>query len=191
MNQNLEIFSDLYGINHTKIKELLSVLDLVEHQNKACINLSRGLRQRVLIARAMLHEPELIFLDEPTSALDPHSALLIRNLILKLKKQGTTIFLTTHYMEEADSLCDRIAIMNRGNIIALDTPRNLKLKHGSSTISLETSTDCFELTLGSEETANIISEHIKNDTVVKMHTQEATLEKVFMTITGDKWHEER
>lgn len=188
VRQNLEIFCDLYAINYSRVDELLEALDLTDHHKKTCVSLSRGLRQRVLIARAMLHKPSLIFLDEPTSALDPHSALLIRNLIKDLKANGTTIFLTTHYMEEADSLCDRIAIMNKGQVIALDTPQNLKIVHGKPFINILTKENSLELPLGSEETASIVADLIRSNSVVKMHTQEASLEKVFMAITGDNWN---
>jgi ABC-2 type transport system ATP-binding protein len=84
------------------------------------------MKQRLLIARGLLHEPEIIFMDEPTKGLDPGAARVIRNFIKSLSEQGVTIFLTTHYMEEADQLCDRVAILAKGRIVALDNPLNLK-----------------------------------------------------------------
>jgi ABC-2 type transport system ATP-binding protein len=88
------------------------------------------MKQRLLIARALLHEPEILFMDEPTRGLDPVIANQIRQLIIRLSQDGRTIFLTTHYMEEADRLCDRVAIINHGKIIALDEPQQLKQNYG-------------------------------------------------------------
>jgi ABC-2 type transport system ATP-binding protein len=88
------------------------------------------MKQRLLIARALLHEPEVLFLDEPTQGLDPNVAREIRSIIVDLARQGVTVFLTTHYMDEADQLCDRVAIIDRGAIVALDTPEQLRAAHG-------------------------------------------------------------
>ena len=93
-------------------------------------NYSNGMKQRLLIARALLHEPKVLFLDEPTKGLDPNVARDIRAIVTSLASQGMTIFLTTHYMEEADQLSDRVAIISQGHIIALDTPKRLKAVHG-------------------------------------------------------------
>ena len=89
------------------------------------------MKQRLLIARGLLHEPKVLFLDEPTRGLDPNVAREIRTIISELGQQGITVFLTTHYMEEADRLSDRVAIIDHGSIVALDTPSNLKAKQGN------------------------------------------------------------
>jgi ABC-2 type transport system ATP-binding protein len=91
---------------------------------------SNGMKQRLLIARALLHEPQVLFLDEPTRGLDPNVAREIRSIVADLARQGVTVFLTTHYMEEADQLSDRVAIIDQGRIVALDTPAQLKTIHG-------------------------------------------------------------
>ena len=88
------------------------------------------MKQRLLVARALLHEPEVLFLDEPTRGLDPNVARDLRAIVAELARQGVTVFLTTHYMEEADQLCDRVAIIDQGRIVALDTPEQLKAIHG-------------------------------------------------------------
>ena len=93
---------------------------------------SSGMKQRLLIARALLHEPKVLFLDEPTRGLDPHIARGLRTFIAGLAQQGVTVFLTTHYIEEADQLCDRVAFIDQGHVVALDTPARLKAEHGEN-----------------------------------------------------------
>lgn len=189
---NLEFFASLNSISKTEVDRVLDEVFLTEHQQKACKNLSRGLRQRTLIARALLHKPKVFFLDEPTSALDPMSAKLIRELILKLKNNGTTVFLTTHYMEEADLLCDKIAIMNQGNIVASGSPQGLKDKIGRKAVIYEYNVDGemqkVEFSLSTKEDREKLAALLREHEPIKIHTQEATLEEVFLSVTGDKWN---
>ncbi len=191
IRQNLEFFAALNGVARSRVDEVISEVFLVEHQTKACKDLSRGLRQRALIARGLLHKPRLFFLDEPTSALDPHSAKLIRDLVLKLKHNGTTVFLTTHYMEEADQLCDRLAIMNMGEIIACDSPQNLKKNYGRKAAAIEfienDKRKTADLSLEDENDLATLSHIVASGKLIKIHSQEATLEEVFMKVTGARW----
>jgi ABC-2 type transport system ATP-binding protein len=127
---NLRYFSDLYGVDPSvarkRIPELLEVVGLSDRAQERVEKYSRGMKQRLHIAKALVHDPELIFLDEPTIGLDPGGARDIRNMIRELKAQGKTILLTTHYMFEAEELCQRIAVISKGKIVALDTPSELK-----------------------------------------------------------------
>lgn len=127
---NLLYFANLYKMNGTKIKqEIDTILDLVGLMDKADAlveTYSKGMIQRLQIARGLINNPEILFMDEPTVGLDPVGARMLRDIIRHLKEQGKTIVLTTHYMYEADELCDRIAIMKQGKIVALDTPTGLK-----------------------------------------------------------------
>lgn len=127
---NLMFAGEIYGVpsaeRRRRGKELLEIFGLYDRRGDKAGKLSKGLKRRVVIAMALMNEPELLFLDEPTSGLDVPSARLIRNLIRNLSKEGVTIFLTTHNMEEANYLCERIAIMSHGKIAAIDSPENLK-----------------------------------------------------------------
>ena len=127
---NLNFIRQLYGVERSRVDQVLQLVGLENRANEKLKNYSNGMKQRLLIARALLHKPEILFMDEPTLGLDPMIAHEIRQLIAQLAQDGRTIFLTTHYMEEADRLCDRVAIINHGRIIALDTPKNLKQKFG-------------------------------------------------------------
>lgn len=122
----LRLFASMYNVNDDKIIELMKHFDVAEHTNRLMGDLSKGLRQRVSICRALLHNPDVLILDEPTMGLDPASARELREKIFELKKHGKTIIICTHYMDEADYLCDKVCIINDGTIVAIDTPERLK-----------------------------------------------------------------
>lgn len=127
---NLMFTGELYGLSRRRREErageLLRLLGLDERRNNKAIEFSKGMRRRLAIAMALVHSPDVLFLDEPSSGLDVQSTILIRGLLRQLRDEGKTIFLTTHQMEEANQLCDRIAIIDQGRIAAIDTPENLK-----------------------------------------------------------------
>jgi ABC-2 type transport system ATP-binding protein len=142
--ENLYIHGRLYGLNGQKLKErieeVLKFVDLWEFRYRVVRTYSGGMRRRLEIARAMLHTPKILFLDEPTLGLDPQTRAHIWEYIKSLKKEyGTTIFLTTHYMEEAELLCDRVAIIDHGKIIALGTSEELKSMIGSDIVYVKLS----------------------------------------------------
>jgi ABC-2 type transport system ATP-binding protein len=128
---NLSFYARLYGVEKDRIREVLAQVGLMGRERDKIKKYSNGMKQRLLIARALLHEPKVLFLDEPTRGLDPGVARDIRAIVADLAKEGVTIFLTTHYMEEADRLCNRVAIIDQGRIVALDGPEKLKLDHGN------------------------------------------------------------
>jgi ABC-2 type transport system ATP-binding protein len=130
--ENLNFMRHLYGVDPMRVDEVLSLVGLNDRANEKIKSYSNGMKQRLLIARGLLHDPSIIFMDEPTRGLDPLIALEIRKMIASLVQDDRTIFLTTHYMEEADRLCNRVAIIDHGKIIAIDTPSSLKNKFGPS-----------------------------------------------------------
>jgi ABC-2 type transport system ATP-binding protein len=127
---NLLFSARLYGVDRGRVGEVLMQVGLMGRERERIKNYSNGMKQRLLIARALLHEPKVLFLDEPTRGLDPGVARELRALVAELAKGGVTVFLTTHYMEEADRLCHRVAIIDEGHIIALGTPDRLKMEYG-------------------------------------------------------------
>jgi ABC-2 type transport system ATP-binding protein len=145
--ENLEYFAALYhvppGETRARIVEILEVMHLTDRADDYVEKFSTGMRQRLVLARALLPAPSLLLLDEPTVGLDPQAARDLRERVLQLRDEGRTVLLTTHYMEEADQLCDRIAIVDHGRIVALDTPEGLKRSlharngHGTLPVSLE------------------------------------------------------
>ncbi|MGD8901975.1 MAG: ABC transporter ATP-binding protein [Anaerolineae bacterium] len=126
---NLVFAARLYGVPRARVDQVLAQVGLTDRARNRIKQYSNGMKQRLLIARALLHEPEVLFLDEPTRGLDPNVAREIRAIVAELARQGVTVFLTTHYMEEADQLSDRVAIIDQGRIVALDTPERLKAIH--------------------------------------------------------------
>jgi ABC-2 type transport system ATP-binding protein len=129
---NMRFSAMLYGVEKARIDEVLTQVGLQERAKERIKQYSNGMKQRLLIARALLHQPKVLFLDEPTRGLDPGVAREIRSIIAELAASGVTIFLTTHYMEEADRLSDRVAIIDQGELVAIDTPEKLKSIHGEN-----------------------------------------------------------
>jgi len=128
---NLNVFADIYGIPHKKSSEALEKVGLGDSAKKAVSQLSKGMRQRLALARAILHNPKVLFLDEPTSGLDPNTAQGIHQLIHGLQKQGTTIFLTTHNMDEAVKLCDQVLLLHKGKIVEQGLPTEICERHNA------------------------------------------------------------
>jgi ABC-2 type transport system ATP-binding protein len=131
---NLNFTAGLYGVPQSRVDEMLQVVHLQDRSKDSLKTYSNGMKQRLLIARALLHGPKVLFLDEPTRGLDPNMARQIRSIVLDLAKQGITVFLTTHYMDEADQLCHRVAILDRGMIVAMDQPEKLKATYHATTL---------------------------------------------------------
>jgi len=188
--ENLEFAARLYGIDIQRIDAALRQVDLLDRARDKVQNYSNGMKQRLLIARSILHGPKIIFLDEPTRGLDPIVGREIRRLIVEMSKQGVTIFLTTHYMEEADQLCDRVAFLSEGRIVALDTPGNLKTAHGQQQLNVTLDNgECVHLALDGADAGRELQQLISNGHVKTLHSAEATLEDVFIQLAGRRLSE--
>lgn len=184
IEDNLLFYCDLYDVPTNKVDEVLDVVQLREEKKKRVAKLSKGMRQRVTLARALLHEPALLFLDEPTSALDPVNTQYIYKGLRELNERGTTIFLTTHDMEEADYLCDRIAFLHDGEIKLLDTPDALKKQFAKDEIEIELK-DGQHVTLSkSKKDAQTLYNYMKNEEIETIHSKEPTIGDIFVYVTG-------
>lgn len=189
--ENLHFFRQLYGVPKEIICEVLELVGMKKYQKHKIKALSKGMRQKIMIARALINDPGILFLDEPGSGLDPHSAREIRKMILDLKNRGKTILLTTHNMEEADFLCDCLAIIHKGSIIAMDTPGNLKKKYGEDVLRIETvAGDIFESPLNTQASSDMFKKLSDDSQIFLVHSKEATIEDVFIKLTGERLTDE-
>jgi ABC-2 type transport system ATP-binding protein len=187
--ENLKLFANLFGVRDFDAEALIKRVGLDGRGKDKVESYSKGMKQRLMVARALVNQPKILFLDEPTEGLDPTSSQAIRNLILEERERGATIFLTTHDMHEADLLCDRVAFIDQGKIVALDTPRNLKQQHGKRMMRVEVATpdgglETREIILDRPETPGEVEALFKGENVVTVHSEEATLEDIFIRITG-------
>ncbi|SER53832.1 ABC-2 type transport system ATP-binding protein [Isobaculum melis] len=182
---NLKLFAELLDVKKERIEEILERVGLAKDQKTLAGKLSKGMKQRLILARAMLHQPEILFLDEPTSGLDPVTMQEIHALILELKEKETTIFMSTHNMEEATKLCDHIALLDQGKIMEYGTPMDLRLKYNDAHEFHVILNHNRELKLPyNEESGRQITEWIRTGELLSVHSSEPTLENVFLQVTG-------
>ncbi|MCK4258992.1 MAG: ABC transporter ATP-binding protein [Halanaerobiales bacterium] len=186
--ENLNFYSKMYSVPTEDPKKVLSLVDLLEAMHNKAGNYSKGMKQRLVLARSLINKPAIWFLDEPISGLDPATAQAIKDLIKRKKDEGTTIFLTTHNMFVAEQICDRVAFINDGKIEVIDSPKNLKLKFGQKKAKLEYKKNgkIIEESFSVEDELQKqrLSERIRNEEIITIHTQEATLEEIFIKLTG-------
>ena len=179
--KNLQAYAKLYGKPNARVDEVLKQVDLYDSKNLAAEKLSTGMKQRMFLARALINKPQVLFLDEPTSGLDPTTSKKIHELLLELKEAGTTIFLTTHDMNEATLLCDRLSLLNRGHLIEYGTPASIIQKYNHE--------KKVQLTFADETHIQITFEELGQTDlaqVVAIHSCEPTLEEIFIQLTGEK-----
>jgi ABC-2 type transport system ATP-binding protein len=217
VRQNLAYHAKLHSMPREeylkKIEEVLTFTELTTKRNSRIDDLSGGMKRRLVVARAMMHSPELLFLDEPTTGLDPQSRRVVWEKIRAFKRQGITIILTTHYMDEADALCDRIGIIDNGKIISLGTPAELKATLGNETVVVARMEDGMtEEVMGAfEDKPYALEVHGDGDTVsvrtkdkkavasvlltkyadqvATLEFRDPTLEDVFISLTGRELRE--
>ena len=187
-SENLRLFARLFGISGFDDDALLKRIGLEGWGKRRVEEFSKGMKQRLMVARSLVNRPKILFLDEPTSGLDPVSSEAIRTIILEERERGATVFLTTHDMMEADKLSDRVAFIDQGKIVALDTPHSLKQTYGKRALKAEVAADGglehLEIPLDSAETPEAVHDLFSQKKVVTIHSEEATLEDIFIQITG-------
>jgi len=210
VKENIELIGDMYA-KHIDVAEVIKLLDLQEKTNEKFENLSGGLKQRVGVAAALVNDPQLVFLDEPTTGLDPKARREVWSVITSLKKMQKTIFLTTHYMEEAQILADRIAIIDKGKIVAIDSPQGLISQHGGlkiliirkgdkglydilqkeyDKVTLDKSGDVLVKVDDVEEMWRVIATLTELKINKEMEIQSPTIEDVFLKVVGGRITEE-
>lgn len=189
--ENLKLFAELYGVDEVRIDDLLGRLELSDAANTAAGNYSKGMRRKLLIAREILHRPAVLYLDEPTANLDAHSTNLVRDLLRDLAADGTTIFLTTHNMEEVEQICDRVAIMCRGKLIECDTPTAFVTRHAERFVDTQFERDGVvvrkSFNLDITEQRNELAQVVASESCVTVHSQEFDFHDVFLKITGQAY----
>ena len=184
IEDNLKFYAKVRGVSGKGIPALLDRMALKDDRKTLIKNCSKGMRQRAALLAALIHSPELLFLDEPTSGLDPAARAEVHRMLGELKEAGTTVFLTTHDMSEADSVCDRVAILNEGHIAACDTSDKLKLAHARNKVTIHTKTRGVVSTTKDTAGAAIISELMESGECLSIHSDEPNLEEVFLDLTG-------
>lgn len=207
--ENLEFFASLYNVPAEKINQLLDFFELDQARDLQLKNYSKGMKQRLLIARAIIASPDLLILDEPTSGLDPASIEIIHQAIGQFKKENKTVFLSSHFMEEVEKLCDRIAFINRGEIITVTTPFQLKSYYGNKNIKIKiklnnqttdniksllpTAADLeikneraiISIPLAYQMTGSLIDKIKNNYSILSIQTEEASLHQVFIELSKE------
>lgn len=184
--ENLRYFAGLFSVPTIKPLHALELAGLKDSAKKKASEYSKGMKQRLVFARALLNDPHYLFLDEPTSGLDPSTALRICDLILEQRRRGKVIFLTTHNMELADRLCDRVAFLDGGRIRAMDSPYHLKLRYGAQAVKITYRKDGCQrqAVLDMVKEQSQIAALIDSSSIETIHSCEATLEDIFIKITG-------
>ena len=181
LEKNLIVYAKIYGLPNSRVDEVLEQVGLLESKKTIAEKLSTGMRQRMFLARALLNRPELLFLDEPTSGLDPMTSKKIHRLLEELKAAGTTIFLTTHDMVEATELCDRISLLNQGDLVEIGTPRDIIQKYNKEKRVKVIFIDHSEQVMAFEDLKDQDMRQVE-----LIHSMEPTLEDIFIQLTGEK-----
>lgn len=185
---NLNFFAKIYGVSGEKVDEVLKKVGLFQDKKCPVQKLSKGMRSRLSLARAVMSEPEALFLDEPTSGLDPATSAEIHGLIQEERKRGATVFLTTHNMEEAHKLCDHVALLNEGSIVEYGEPEEVCRRYNHQNRLHIRLYDGKQLELpNSRAAAETIREYLEREMLETIHSTEPSLETVFMELTGRRF----
>lgn len=185
---NLAVFAEIYRLPKEKIREILKDVGLLEAEKRPVNKLSKGMKQRLVMARALMHSPEILFLDEPGSALDPATVEEIHSLIRREQAKGATIFLTTHNMEEAAKLCNHVALLHEGEIVEYGNPEEICRKYNHQNrikILLKNGDEVFFQ--NESKAAGKIQELFASEQVESIHSTEPDLETVFLELTGRRF----
>ena len=189
--ENLRVFAKLYGVPLSNIDWALQQLELDEAADNLVKDYSKGMRRKLLFAREIMHRPKILYLDEPTANLDAHSTQLVRDILQQLTADGVTVFLTTHDMEEVEQICDRVAILARGELLACDTPSNFITQHSEQKVAAHFDRDgvLVRELVDMEDAAGRarLADIVQHERGVRVHSQEFDFGKVFLKLTGQAY----
>ncbi|WP_137718204.1 ABC transporter ATP-binding protein [Methylobacillus flagellatus] len=189
--ENLQLYARLYGVDSASVEDWLARLQLSEAADLKVRNYSKGMKKKLLIARELLHSPRLVFFDEPTANLDAHSIQLVRRLLRELAASGTTVFLTTHDMDEVEQICDRVAIIAKGRLLECDTPTAFITRHAERYCDVQYDRDGKSmretLHLDVPEDKARLSRIVTEEHCVRVHSREFRFEDVFRKLTGQAY----
>jgi ABC-2 type transport system ATP-binding protein len=190
--ENLDLFCRLYRVQQERALEVLETVELIGERDQKVRNFSKGMKKKLTIAREILHLPALLFLDEPTANLDVHSTEVIRTLLRRLAKNGTTVFCTTHNMEEAEELCDRIAFLDQGKIVEIDTPAGFRTRYAEPLVHVvlqgSTGRETRSVRLDNEAERAWLAENLRLGRLVTVQSDATSLKDVFLRLTGREFH---
>ncbi|MGH2065445.1 ABC transporter ATP-binding protein [Aerococcus urinaeequi] len=187
--ENLELYARIFNKSADFVDDLLKEVELFKHKKTKATDLSKGMKQRMLLVRALINEPKILFLDEPTSGLDPNTSQKIHKLLEKLKEKGVSIFLTTHDMKEATDLCDELVFLFEGKIIEKGTPSNI-IKKYSDDLNVKITYEGEKSQILNINKLLYLKEDLNNESIISIHSQEPTLEDIFIQLTGVKLNDE-
>ncbi|MFW3362910.1 ABC transporter ATP-binding protein [Aerococcus viridans] len=187
--ENLELYARIFNKSADFVDDLLKEVELFKHKKTKAKDLSKGMKQRMLLVRALINEPKILFLDEPTSGLDPNTSQKIHKLLEKLKEKGVSIFLTTHDMKEATDLCDELVFLFEGKIIEKGTPSNI-IKKYSDDLNVKITYEGEKSQILNINKLLYLKEDLNNESIISIHSQEPTLEDIFIQLTGVKLNDE-
>jgi ABC-2 type transport system ATP-binding protein len=187
--ENLGFFAGLYNVPRNRIDECLRQVELEEAADLHVRGYSLGMRRKLLLARALLHRPRLLYLDEPTANLDIHSAKLVRRILRDLTEQGATVLLTTHNMEEAEEICDRVGILCRGKLVALDSPLALRRQHSERKVDVILANGTRRVfDLDRPDECTLLAGHVASGQVDSLQTREFDFREAFLKLTGTSFN---
>jgi ABC-type multidrug transport system ATPase subunit len=186
--RNLSIFADLYGVPRERVKQCLKLVELDEAADLPVKSYSMGMRKKLLLARALLHDPPVMYLDEPTANLDIHSCAIVHRILRERVRAGRTVLLTTHNMNEVEAICDRVGIMAKGKLIALDSPLTLRQKHTERKVDvILNGGERLVFDLDREEERNRLAELTRAGQIGSVHTREFDFHSTFLKLTGSEF----
>jgi ABC-2 type transport system ATP-binding protein len=183
--QNLEFFAGLYAVTSARVQECLDLVELTDAADIRVRGYSLGMRRKLLVARALLHEPQILYLDEPTANLDIHSAEVVRRILRDMVSKGVTVLLTTHNMQEVEEICDRVAILCKGKLVALDTPlalRQMHMERKADAILTDGARRVFDLDNPSDR--SVLGGLVASGEIASVRTREFDFHDAFLKLTG-------